>query len=157
MCIFPHIVTLITLKADDMTLKEIPKLKALPTFGARRYEQAHFIWISLAGWVQHKNGQTISYGELAELLGYDPKAGRTLAEALGTVSLYCLYNSLPPLSCIVVAKGSNSPGWEGMIPEDSTLIKEQNKVWEIKWHLYRTPTPGTFRRAREELSWEEFI
>lgn len=135
----------------------IPKLKALPSTGARRYEQAHFIWIALSGWITHQKGETITYGELAELLGYDAQAGRTLAEALGMVSLYCLYNDLPPLSCIVVAKNSNTPGWEGMIPNGSSLTKEQKKVWKTKWHLFRTPSPGTFRRVKEELKWDDFI
>lgn len=138
-------------------MKSIPTLKRLPTSGARRHEQAHFVWIALAAWVQHHKNQTITYGELAELLGYDPKAGRTLTEALGTVSLYSLYNNLPPLSCIVVAKNSNTPGWEGMIPENSNLAKEQQRVWNTDWHLFRTPTPGTFRRVREELNWDDVI
>lgn len=142
------------MKAD---FSQIPKLKSLASAGARRYEQAHFIWIILAGWVLHHNGETLTYGELAGFLGYEPQAGRTLAESLGMVSLYCLYNDLPPLSCIVVAKNSNTPGWEGMIPHGSSLIKEQKKVWKIKWHLFRTPTPGTFRRVREELVWNDYI
>ena len=136
---------------------KIPKLKPLPSAGARRHEQAHFVWIALAGWVQHHNGETITYGELAELLGYESKAGRTLSEALGMVSLYCLYNDLPPLSCIVVARISNTPGWEGMIPEGSSLKKEQKRVWNTEWQLYRTPSPGTFRRVQEELDWDDFI
>jgi hypothetical protein len=136
---------------------KLPKLKPLPSSGARRHEQAHFVWIALSGWVQHRNGQTITYGELAQLLGYEPQAGRTLADALGMVSLYCLYNELPPLSCIVVSKSSNTPGWEGMIPKGSSLAKEQKKAWRTNWHLFRTPSPGTFRRVREELNWNEFI
>jgi hypothetical protein len=48
--------------------------------------------------------KTITYGELAELMGYGKQAGRTLAGALGLVSIYCLYNGLPPLSVIVVRK-----------------------------------------------------
>lgn len=136
---------------------KIPKLKPLPSTGARRHEQAHFVWIALAGWVQHHNGDTVTYGELAELLSYESKAGRTLSEALGMVSLYCLYNDLPPLSCIVVAKTSNTPGWEGMIPEGSSLKKEQKRIWNTEWQLYRTPSPGTFRRVQEELDWDDFI
>lgn len=135
----------------------IPKLKPLPRSGARRHEQAHFIWIALSGWVQHHRGETITYGQLAELLGYEPQAGRTLAEPLGAVSLYCLYNGLPPLSCIVVGRNSNSPGWEGMIPDGSSLVQEQKRASKVSWHHFRTPTPGTFRRVREELDWDEFM
>ncbi|WP_407261984.1 hypothetical protein, partial [Klebsiella quasipneumoniae] len=106
----------------------IPKIKSFPEVGSRREEQAHFVWIALTSWCLFNKNKTITYGELAKLIGYPAQAGRTLAEALGTVSLYCLYNDLPPLSCIVVAKNTNHPGWEGMIPSNSSLEKEQNKV-----------------------------
>jgi len=138
-------------------MSKISHLKKLPSSGARQYEQAHFIWNVLAAWVQYRKKELITYGELAIILGYEPQAGRTLAPALGMVSLYCLYNDLPPLSCIVVAKGSKKPGWEGMIPENSTSAKEQKKVWKTNWHLYRTPTAGTFRKVKEELSWNDYI
>ncbi len=138
-------------------MKTISKLKKLPITGARRQEQAHFIWITLSSWVLFKKRQTITYGELAELLGYTRQAGRTLTEALGAVSLYCLYNDLPPLSCIVVAKNTHSPGWEGMILDDSDLKSEQGKVWNTPWHLYRTPSVGTFRNVRDQLNWGDFI
>jgi hypothetical protein len=36
-------------------------------------------------------------------------------------------------------------------PSNSSLEKEQNKVWETSWNLYRTPSVGTLRRARENL------
>ncbi len=62
------------MKAD---FSQIPKLKSLASAGARRYELAHFIWIILAGWVLHHNGETLTYGELAGFLGYEPQAGRT--------------------------------------------------------------------------------
>lgn len=138
-------------------MNTIPKLKKLPTTGARRHEQAHFVWIALSSWVLFNKKQTISYGELAELLNYSPQAGRTLSQPLGIVSLYCLYNDLPPLSCIVVAKNSNTPGWEGMIPDDSTLKKEQKKIWKTPWHLYRTPSIGTFRKVKEQLEFDDYI
>jgi hypothetical protein len=139
------------------TMNTVPKLKKLPASGSRRHEQAHFIWIILSGWVLFNKGKTLSYGELAEFLGYSPQAGRTLADPLGIVSIYCLENNLPPLSCIVVAKGSNTPGWEGMIPTDSTLELEQNKVWNTRWHLFRVPSVGTFRKAQEQLDWSSYI
>lgn len=146
---------------DDLAMNkhspQIPKLKPLPPTGARRHEQAHFIWIALSAWVQHQKDRIITYGELAILLGYEAQAGRTLADALGMVSLYCLYNDLPPLSCIVVPKNSDSPGWEGMIPNGSSVSKEQKRVWKTKWHLFRTPSPGTFRRVKQNLDWDDYI
>lgn len=142
---------------NNLKKLSLPKLKKLPKTGARRYEQSHHIWNVLSALVLYRNRQTITYGELAETLGYPSKAGRTLSDALGMISLYCLYNRLPPMSCIVVSQSTSMPGWEGMIPPDSTLEDEQRKVWKTRWHLYRTPSPGTFRRVREELDWPDFV
>lgn len=137
--------------------EDVPKLKVLPVKGACREEQAHFIWIALVSWTTCNRNQLIEYGQLAQLLGYSPQAGRTLSDALGKVSLYCLYNDLPPLSCIVVDKTSKVPGWLGMIPSGSSLETEQQKVHETRWNLYRTPSVGTFRKVRSHLNFDEFV
>lgn len=136
-------------------MSRLSKIKSLPESGARRPEQAHAVWNVLSGFVLFEKNKTITYGELAQLLGYEARAGRTLTEALGIVSFYCLHNGLPPLSCIVVSKMTGRPGWEGMIPQDSTLEFEQERVWNTEWHLYRTPSVNTFRKARENFDWEE--
>ncbi|MGL5335984.1 MAG: hypothetical protein ACRC9R_07555 [Enterovibrio sp.] len=135
----------------------ITRLVRFPEKGARRYEQAHAIWNILSALVLFRPQETITYGELAELLGYPAQAGRTLQEALGCVSLYCRENDLPPLSCIVVNKQTNMPGWEGMIPEGETLEEAQEGVWDTQWHLYRTPAIGVFKRVLEELSWDDYF
>ena len=136
---------------------EVPKLKTLPVKGSCREEQAHFIWIALVSWTTFNPGKTIEYGQLAQMLGYSAQAGRTLSDALGTVSLYCLYNDLPPLSCIVVEKNSGVPGWEGMIPRGSSVAAEQKKVGEICWGRYQTPAVETFRMVRDRLQFDDFV
>lgn len=135
----------------------VPKIKKFPTKGARRQDQAHVIWVILTSYVLFNKGKTITYGELAELMGYEsPQMGKNLAQALGIVSTYCLYNDLPPLSCIVV-KRNGDIGWEGMIPEKSSLENEQKRVWNTDWHLYRTPTTATFRKVNENLTFNDVI
>ena len=136
-------------------MRIIPKVKSLPTSGARRYEQAHFIWNALAAWVKYNKDRTITYGELAEILGYERRTGVTLAHALALVSQYCLYNDLPPISCIVVSRTTKKPGWEGLVSGGSSLKREQRRVWQTPWHLFRTPTVGTFRRVKEEFDWND--
>ncbi|MGL5334896.1 MAG: hypothetical protein ACRC9R_01915 [Enterovibrio sp.] len=145
------------IKKEQYMDAPIAKLLTLPESGARRFEQAHALWNTLSAFVLFNRGKTITYGELAKLLEYPAQAGRTLQDALGCVSLYCIYNDLPPLSCIVVNKGTRTPGWEGMIPEDKTLEEVQTEVWDTKWNLYRTPTIGVFKRVLEELSWDDYI
>lgn len=134
--------------------KNIPKLKLFTAHGARRYEQAHQIWLILSGWVM-MNKKVMTYGELAKLMGYKSQAGRTLGEALGIVSKYCLYNKLPPLSVIVVNAVTNLPGWEGMVRKGYSVEEEQSNVFDIKWYLYRAPTVTTFKKTNEQIEFSE--
>lgn len=136
--------------------KAVPKLKKFVEGEVRRYEQAHIIWGILSGWIAIKK-KTITYGELAELMGYSPHAGRTLGAALGIVSIYCLYNKLPPISVIVVGKVTKVPGWQEMIRHGETLESEQKLVFSTPWYTYRTPTVGTLRKANDHLNWKDYI
>ena len=51
------------------------------------------IWLILIG--KASNRQTITYGSLAEMLGFE--GAGTLARMLGHVMFYCQQNELPPL------------------------------------------------------------
>lgn len=135
---------------------DVPKLKSFVPGDTRRYEQAHIIWIILTGIVL-SGRKSITYGELAELMGYGKQAGRTLAGALGLVSIYCLYNGLPPLSVIVVRKNTDEPGWLDMIRHGRTLQDEQKEVHQTYWHHFRVPSVGTFRKANESLNWQQVL
>lgn len=138
------------------SVSNVPKLKPFVPGETRRYEQAHIIWVILTGIVL-SGRKTITYGELAELMGYGKQAGRTLAGALGLVSIYCLYNGLPPLSVIVVRKDTEEPGWLDMIRNGKTLQDEQKEVHQTDWHHYRVPLVGTFRKANDSLNWKEVL
>ena len=56
------------------------------------------IWQILIG--KAHNRQTLTYGMLAQLLGF--KRAGTLAHPLGHIMHYCQLNNLPPLTVLVV-------------------------------------------------------
>lgn len=135
----------------------VPELKEFTPGDTRRYEQAHMIWFILSGYIyaNKQSGRFITYGQLAELMGYGRRAGRGLREALGLVSLYSLYNGLPPMSVIVVNQETEEPGFKEMIRKGRSLAQEQNAVFECDWFKYRVPSPGTFRKVAENLGWDD--
>ncbi|MEJ5067435.1 hypothetical protein WH292_06070 [Enterobacter sp. MYb186] len=137
--------------------KVIPELKEFTPGDTRRYEQAHMIWFILSGHIHanQKDGTFITYGELAELMGYGRRAGRGLREALALVSLYSLYNKLPPMSVVVVNQDTEEPGFQDMLRPGYSLADEQNAVFNTNWYRYRVPSPGTFRKVAENLSWDD--
>ncbi|MEQ9886192.1 hypothetical protein [Pectobacterium zantedeschiae] len=137
--------------------KTVPELKEFTPGNTRRYEQANMIWYILSGYAHanKESGKLITYGELAELMGYGRRAGRGLKEALALVSLYSLYNNLAPMSVIVVNQVTEEPGFLEMLREGRTLAQEQNAVFDTNWYKYRVPSPGTFRKVAENLSWDD--
>ena len=53
------------------------------------------------------NRQTLTYGMLAQLLGF--KGADVLAPILGHIMFYCQQNNLPPLTVIVVNQKTGLP------------------------------------------------
>jgi len=144
-------------RAVDAMDKAIPVLKEFTPGDTRRYEQAHMIWFILSGYIHaNRRDETfITYGELAELMGYGRRARRGLREALVLVSLYSLYNKLPPTSVIVVNQDTEEPGFQGMLRSGYTLADEQKAVFATNWYRFRVPSPGTFRKVAENLTWDD--
>ena len=73
--------------------------------GDRVYVQAQQIWLILTARAMlcrpigpSPRDKLLYYGELAETMGKDPKAGITLARQLGIVGVYCVEHGLPPLN-----------------------------------------------------------
>ncbi len=130
----------------------IPKIKRFAR-GDRLYVQAQQVWLILVSYagVLHK---TIAYGELAEAMGYDPRAGYTLGRHLGLVGEFCKANRLPLLNTIVVNQITGMPGDEVVVqgkrtPE--TIKKEQQSVLRYNWFSIRVPTTGTFRQTLNSI------
>src|SRR5690242_9475112 len=76
---------------------------------------------------------TITYGDLGETLGLQGQALRSFARILDPIRHYCLQHGLPPLSALVVLKGSGLPSTG--IEADETDI---DQVFAYNWRA-RSP------------------
>ncbi len=124
--------------------------------GARIWAQAEQIWIILSGFVmfsrvESEGPKTITYGELAKLMGYDSAlAGHTLGRPLELIGRLCLRSGLPPLNVIVVSKETGFPGAEVLLRPGSSVATDQQAVAAVDWFSWRAPTANSFRTIWEE-------
>ena len=107
-----------------------------PTAASRALQ----VWLVLIG--KAHNRQTMTYGHLAELLGYE-RAG-TLAQILGRLYHYCSQNGLPPLTALVVNQQTGLPG-EGL--PDIDLHAQREKVFTHQWYDQYPPTEDQLEEA----------
>lgn len=107
--------------------------------GDRLYVQAQQIWLILCAQAVFRK-RWLTYGDLAELMGKDRKAGRTLARQLGIVGYYCLNCGLPPLNAIVVNQKEDKPGWGVVLTPGNSVEQDQDKVLKYAWLELRPPT-----------------
>ena len=90
------------------------------------------------------NRQTLTYGQLSELLGF--KGAGTLAHFLGHVMYYFIQNDLPPLTVLVVNQETGLPG-KGLIEADFNADRED--VFSFDWFAVVPPTPDELANAYE--------
>jgi len=88
------------------------------------------------------NRQTLTYGQLADLLGFE--GAGTLAHFLGHIMYYCIQNDIPPLTVLVVNQDTGLPG-EGLINAD--LNADRERVFSFDWFGLVPPTPEKFSAA----------
>jgi hypothetical protein len=120
--------------------------------GDRLHIQAQRIWLILAAFVSSPirkttDRKTLTYGELAELMGYDRRAGHTLSRQLGIVGHYCLQNGLPTLNAIVVNQNTGEPGDDVVLTKGHTPKEERKAVMATNWFEYGVPSTGTLRKV----------
>jgi hypothetical protein len=99
------------------------------------------IWQILIG--KAHNRQTINYIDLAKMLGYAD--ARPVANMLSLIMRYCDQNHLPPLTALVVNKGTGAPG-DGLI----TLTdpdSQREEVFKYDWYGLVPPTPQELQQA----------
>lgn len=99
------------------------------------------IWQILIG--KAHNRQTMTYGELADLLGF--KGAGILGGMLAPIMFYCEKHGLPPLSSLVVNQETGLPG-EGLT-SPSNLHAEREAVYRYDWYGLYPPTPEEFMEA----------
>ena len=88
------------------------------------------------------NRQTLTYGQLADLLGFG--GALSPANILGRITYYCIQNSLPQLTVLVVNQDTGLPG-KGLIKTDFNADRE--KVFRFNWFGVVPPTPDELATA----------
>jgi len=86
----------------------------------------------------------ITYGELAELLGYTD--ARPLAVILGHILYYCQQHDLPPLTSLVVNQETGLPG-AGIGMEAESIPAKHMKVFQYNWFEVVPPSMEDLRLA----------
>lgn len=81
------------------------------------------------------NRKTLTYGMLADMLGYKGAGG--LGSQLEPIMRYCHQNHLPPLTVLVVNKGTGLPG-VGLTGAE--LNADRESVFQYEWHKIYPPT-----------------
>lgn len=100
-------------------------------------------WTILIGMAQRRESTT--YELLSERMFRKPAAG-VLARILGHVAFFCEDHGLPPLTVIVVNKGTGIPGTS--IPIDLSAASElREKVYREDWYDIVPPSPDEFAVA----------
>jgi len=91
------------------------------------------------------NRQTLTYKGQSVLM-YSKEAAGVLDRILGHVAYYCIDNSLPPLTAIVVGKGRGTPGKD--IPIDLGVLDfEREAVYDTNWYDIYPPTAEQLAEA----------
>jgi hypothetical protein len=112
-----------------------------------RSERACQIWSVLA-WAA-RNRQTISYGDLGQLIGV-PTAG--LGQLLGPIQSHCELMGLPPLTALVVQRGTGLPGSGFTGASASDLGRAQAEVFAKDWLKEGNPQPEQLESATREIA-----
>jgi hypothetical protein len=92
------------------------------------------LWLVLIGRAQ--NRQTITYGDLSELM-LRKRAPRSRSMGLGYLYAYCERKHLPLLPVIVVDKKTGRPEPLDIYPN---VAKETNKVFLFDWYGIHPPS-----------------
>jgi hypothetical protein len=106
------------------------------------YSRALQIYLILIG--RAENRQTITYGELAERLGYagaDHNGAGILGPRLDPIMRWCLTNGLPDITTLVVSQRTGLP----TLSSASNVGIEQQGVFELDWHAIFPPTEADLR------------
>jgi hypothetical protein len=91
-------------------------------------------WLILVG--KARNRQTITYGDLSELM-LKKRAPRSKAMRLGYLFAYCKDRGLPPLPAIVVTKKIGQPAPDAPY---TNSVKDINDVFRFDWYGIHPPT-----------------
>lgn len=112
-----------------------------------RPSRALQIWLILIS--QAYNRQTLTYGMLAEMLGF--RGAGTLGQFLYHIMYYCQENDLPALTVLVVNHGSGLPS-EAADLDVNNLNSAREAVFNYDWFSIYPPTPEELRKAYASMA-----
>ena len=101
------------------------------------------------------NRQTLTYGQLAEYMGYQRSHARAVIPYLNIVGEYCQQHrengNLPMLPVIVVNQGAGLPG-EGILKHifADELELEREQVYDYDWFMIVPPSAEAFAEAHRQ-------
>lgn len=110
-----------------MTVLKYSKIRSRPT-------RAIQIFNMLVGMAHRR--ETITYGGLAERLGY--RGAGVFAQTLGLIMAWCADNGLPPLTALVVGSRRGTPG-KGLVTPVN-LDEDREEVYGMDWYDIVPPT-----------------
>ena len=105
-----------------------------------KYERAAQLWSVLA--LAASNRQVLTYDIAAKLIGAPRPA---IGGFLAPVQAYCIQNSLPPLTILVVSERTGLPGKGFIAAED--IPKAQIGVFSYDWIAHGSPAVGDFEAS----------
>ena len=118
--------------------------------GDRIHVRAQQIWLILVHCALGK--RTITYGDLAVMMGYSKKSARITIKPVAIVAMFCKTYGLPLLNTLVISASLGEPGSQAFLTEGESVAQSQQKVFNFDWVSIRIPTPGALRTLWE--TWE---
>lgn len=106
----------------------------------KKFQRALQIWSLLV--CAARDRRTYTYGELASILGV---GARGMAQFLDPIMRYCRKKSLPPLTVLVVGKGTGRPGAGLNVKKD--VDQERERVFDYDWFKMEPPEIRDFEEA----------
>src|SRR5689334_8035467 len=110
-----------------------------------KFELGHMAWPILTQAAAER--RVLTYLDLATALGY--RGARVTRFALWTIQDFCLEKNLPPLTSLVVNKGTKVPG-SGFIAWEGDIGDAQARVFDFDWPLVPTPFPTGSNLTRND-------
>lgn len=111
----------------------------------RASERAAPVWGVLG--LAARNRQILTYEMLGRLIGVP---ARGLGHLLEPIQSYCLINSLPPLTILVVQESTGLPGSGFNAATAEEYARKQLEVFEFDWMKHGAPTPDVLEKASSE-------
>ncbi len=111
-----------------------------------RYTRALQSWLVLIA--KAHNRQVLTYGMLAEIVGYGSEHANVIGQFLSPIMHYCRENGLPPLTVVVVNQSIGVPGEGFSVPEDLNVNREEVFNYDLVQHL--PADTGRVRGSRQE-------